>query len=158
MLKIMGTVLVIFACSALGYKKSAGISERLFLLREIEKTLPEAMLRVSGKVQEPLCCFLEETAKMAQKYQGERFACIFRENAEKYLKEWNVTQKDFEEFVQLGEYLGYLDMDVQKNTLEWYLQQLKTEIDALTEEMPVKKKLYQSLGVLSGIFLAILLL
>ena len=172
MLKIMGTVLVIFACSALGYKKSAGISERLFLLREIEKTLlflmgeityrketlPEAMLRVSGKVQEPLCCFLEETAKMAQKYQGERFACIFRENAEKYLKEWNVTQKDFEEFVQLGEYLGYLYMDVQKNTLEWYLQQLKTEIDALTEEMPVKKKLYQSLGVLSGIFLAILLL
>ena len=69
-----------------------------------------------------------------------------------------MTKKDFEEFVQLGEYLGYLDMDVQKNTLEWYLQQLKTEIDALTEEMPVKKKLYQSLGVLSGIFLAILLL
>ena len=38
------------------------------------------------------------------------------------------TQKDFEEFVQLGEYLGYLDTDMQKNTTQWYLQQLKTEV------------------------------
>ena len=68
------------------------------------------------------------------------------------------TQKDFEEFVQLGEYLGYLDTDMQKNTTQWYLQQLKTEIDILAGEIPVKKKLYRSLGVLSGIFLAILLL
>ena len=66
MLKITGTVLVIFACAALGYGKSAGISARLFLLREIEKlllllmgeityrkeALPEAMLRVSEKIQE----------------------------------------------------------------------------------------------------------
>lgn len=98
MLKITGAALVIFACGALGYGKSAGISARLSLLREIEKmllllmgeityrkeALPEAMLCVSGKVQEPLGSFLKETAKMAQKYQGERFACIFRENAEKY--------------------------------------------------------------------------
>lgn len=172
MLKIIGTVLVIFACAALGYGKSAGISARLFLLREIEKmllllmgeityrkeTLPEAMLCVSGKVQEPLHVFLRETAKMAQKYQGERFAGIFRENAEKYLKNSDLTQKDFEEFVQLGEYLGYLDADMQKNTSQWYLQQLKTEIEALAGEIPAKKKLYQSLGILSGIFLAILLL
>ena len=172
MLKIIGAVLVIFACAALGYKKSAAISDRLFLLREIEKlllllmgeityrreALPEAVLRVSGKVQEPLCSFVKETAEMAQKYQGERFACIFRENAEKYLKNSELTQKDFEEFVQLGEYLGYLDTDMQKNTTQWYLQQLKTEIDILAGEIPVKKKLYRSLGVLSGIFLAILLL
>ena len=117
MLKIIGAVLVIFACAALGYKKSAAISDRLFLL-----------------------------------------ACIFRENAEKYLKNSELTQKDFEEFVQLGEYLGYLDTDMQKNTTQWYLQQLKTEIDILAGEIPVKKKLYRSLGVLSGIFLAILLL
>ena len=172
MLKITGTVLVIFACAALGYGKSAGISARLFLLREIEKlllllmgeityrkeALPEAMLRVSEKIQEPFRGFLKETAKMAQKYQGERFSFIFRENAEKYLKNSALTEKDFEEFVQLGEYLGYLDTDMQKNTSQWYLQQLKTEIDTLAGEIPVKKKLYQSLGILSGDFLAILLL
>lgn len=172
MLKVMGATLVIFACAALGYGKSAEISARLFLLREIEKmllllmgeityrkeALPEAMLRVSGKIQEPLCSFLKETAKMAQKYQSERFAGIFRGNAEKYLKNSDLTQKDLEEFVQLGEYLGYLDTDMQKNTSQWYLQQLKTEIDTLIGEMPVKKKLYRNLGILSGIFLAILLL
>lgn len=172
MLKIIGTVLVVFSCAALGYGKSIKISRRLFLLREIEKTLlllmgeityrkealPEAMLRVSDKVQKPLCDFLKETSMMAQKYQGERFACIFKENAMRYLKDSDLTQKELEEFVQLGEYLGYLDTDMQKNTSQWYLQQLKTEIDILAGEIPVKKKLYQSLGVLSGIFLAILLL
>ena len=172
MLKIVGTVLVIFSCTALGYGKSAKISSRLFLLREIEKALlllmgeityrkealPEAMFRVSGKVQKPLCDFFKETATMAQKYPGERFTNIFKVNAEKYLNGVDLTQKDFEEFVQLGEYLGYLDVDMQKNTSQWYLQQLKIEINTLAGEIPVKKKLYQSLGVLSGIFLSILLL
>lgn len=74
------------------------------------------------------------------------------------MKNSALTEKDFEEFVQLGEYLGYLDTDMQKNTSQWYLQQLKTEIDTLAGEIPVKKKLYQSLGILSGVFLAILLL
>ena len=172
MLKIIGTVLVVFSCAALGYNKSMEISRRLFQLREIEKTvlllmgeityrreaLPEAMLRVSDKVREPLCSFLKETAETAGQYQGERFSDIFQENAGKYLKENALTKKDLEEFIQLGEYLGYLDTDMQKNTSQWYLQQLKVEIDTITGEMPAKKKLYQSLGILSGIFLAILLL
>lgn len=165
-------VLVIFSCTALGYGKSAKISRRLLLLREIEKALlllmgeityrkealPEAMIRISGKVQEPLGVFFKETATMAKKYPGEPFAHIFKINAEKYLRDIDITQKDFEEFVQLGEYLGYLDIDMQKNTSQWYLQQLKIEMKNLAEEIPVKKKLYQSLGVLSGIFLAILLM
>ena len=37
---------------------------------------------------------------MAQKYRESLFACIFRENAEKYLKNSALAQKDFEEFVQ----------------------------------------------------------
>ena len=172
MLKIIGAVLVIFACAALGDKKSAAISDRLFLLREIEKlllllmgeityrreALPEAVLRVSGKVQEPLCSFLKETAEMAQKYQGERFACIFRENAEKYLKNSELTQKDFEEFVQLGEYLGWMDITLQKNTITLYQEQLKQEIQYLERELPGRKKMCQSLGVIAGIFLSILCL
>ena len=93
MLKITGAALVIFACGALGYGKSAGISARLSLLREIEKML----LLLMGEI-------------------------TYRKEA------------------------------------QWYLQQLKTEIDTLAGEMPVKKKLYRSLGILSGIFLAILLL
>ena len=142
------------------------------MLREIEKlllllmgeityrreALPEAVLRVSGKVQEPLCSFLKETAEMAQKYQGERFACIFRENAEKYLKNSELTQKDFEEFVQLGEYLGWMDITLQKNTITLYQEQLKQEIQYLERELPGRKKMCQSLGVIAGIFLSILCL
>ena len=102
-------VLVIFACAALGYKKSAAISDRLFLLREIEKlllllmgeityrreALPEAVLRVSGKVQEPLCSFLKETAEMAQKYQGERFACIFSGKCRKIFEKQRADAEGF---------------------------------------------------------------
>ena len=160
-----------FCLCSIGIWEKCGYFRKVILFQEIEKlllllmgeityrkeALPEAMLRVSKRYRN-LLRLLKETAKMAQKYQGERFSFIFRENAEKYLKNSALTEKDFEEFVQLGEYLGYLDTDMQKNTSQWYLQQLKTEIDTLAGEIPVKKKLYQSLGILSGVFLAILLL
>lgn len=171
MLKTAGAVLVIFSCTALGYQQSMRLSKRQHQLMEIRKmlllllgeityrreTLPEAMNRISGKIKEPFCGFLREAAQEADRYGGERFSDIFSEKAKSCLKDSQMTKEDLEDFARLGECLGYLDVNMQKNTVELYLELLKKEITQISEEMPVKKKLYQSMGLLGGVFLAVLL-
>lgn len=86
MLKLLGAVLVLFSCTALGWGKSMSLQRRLEQLREIEKlvhlilgeityrkeALPEALLRTSQKAVPPLMNF-------CKKFLG-RQVC-FRENA-----------------------------------------------------------------------------
>ena len=155
MLKIAGAVLVIFSCSALGYSKSIHMTRRLQQLREIEKmvflilgeityrreALPEALGTVAYRLPEPLAGFLKEVSEAAGQYQGACFQEIFREKAKTYLSGTALCPKDLEEFLQLGAYLGYLDITMQKNTITLYLEQLKREMENLQREMPAKQKL-----------------
>ena len=157
MLKLTGAALVIFSCAAIGYRKSLNYSRRLRQLEEIQKmlyfllgeityrkeALPEAMMRVAEKTRSPLSEFLRE---------------IFSQSAEKYLKESSLTKNDLEEFIRLGEDLGYMDITMQENTIHLYLEALKGEIARTEKEAPAKKKMYQALGLMTGIFLAVMLI
>ena len=62
-------------------------------------------------------------------------------------------QKDLE---KLGSMLGYLDVDMQLNALDYYLEQLKESSLRATEVSKTQKKLYQSMGILGGAALAVL--
>lgn len=172
MLKLTGALLVIVSCSALGYRKSMCLSKRLQQLMEIRKmvtlllgeityrreALPEALCRVAEKTREPFGELLKEVSGRAAGYEGERFSDIFSQTAEKYLKNSQMTEEDKADFSRLGEYLGYMDITMQKNTAALYLEELKNEIQEISQELPGKKKMYQSLGILGGIFLTIVFL
>lgn len=171
MLKAAGALLVILSCGAMGYGKSLNYSKRLRELEEIQKmvyfllgeityrreALPEAMLRVADKSRPPLSRFLLEVSKAAKAYQGERFSRIFALKAREHLKDTSLTKEDLEGFSRLGEDLGYMDITMQENTINLYLEELKREISRTRQEAPARKKLYQALGIMAGMFLAILL-
>lgn len=131
MLKAVGALLVVLSCGAMGYGKSLSYTKRQRELEEIQKmlyfllgeityrreALPEAMVRVADKIRPPLSDFLREVSRAAKEYQGERFSKIFSQKAEKYLKETSLTKTDLEEFIRLGEDLGYMDITMQENTI-----------------------------------------
>ena len=50
-----------------------------------------------------------------------------------------------------------MDITMQENTINLYLEELKGEIRRTQQEAPDRKKLYQALGLMTGMFLAILL-
>lgn len=172
MLKLLGIVLIVFSCTAMGWNQSMAIEKRLRELREIEKlvhlmlgeityrkeALPEVLFHTSKRAAPPFDVFLREVAEQASLYQGECFSGIFRNKAEECLKNSNLTAKELEEFIQLGGYLGWLDIDMQKNTMTLYLEQVKADILKLSGEIPAKQKMCKSMGVMAGIFLAIILL
>lgn len=47
---------------------------------------------------------------------------------------------------------------MQLNTLQSFQQEWRETIDEIQVNLPVKQKLYRSLGVMGGLFLAVLLL
>ena len=155
MLKAVGALLVVLSCGAMGYGKSLSYTKRQRELEEIQKmlyfllgeityrreALPEAMVRVADKIRPPLSDFLREVSRAAKEYQGERFSKIFSQKAEKYLKETSLMKTDLEEFIRLGEDLGYMDITMQENTINLYLEELKGEILKTEKEGPARKKM-----------------
>lgn len=81
---------------------------------------------------------------------------IFRECAKEHLSELPLEAAQREEFFSLGDNLGYLDLKMQIKQLELYEIQLTRSIEELHREMPAQKKVYQSLGILGGVLLAVL--
>lgn len=169
MLKALGVCLVVLACSALGFEKSLRLSKRLWSLREMQKmalllrgeisyrksALPEALERTAGKVEAPFSGFLRETARRADAFEGFSFAEIFAQEAEEAFGDSALASGDRQELARLGESLGYLDITMQENSIALFLQELEQKIQTIQTEIPVKKKLYQTMGVLGGIFLAV---
>lgn len=171
MLKAVGACLVILSCTAFGYEKSIRLSKRLFLLREIRRMvlllsgeityrkegLAETLLFVSDKMTDEISVFLKDIAKRVFAFDGKKFSVIFKEEVQKNFSGSSLLENDKKMLGQLGEYLGYLDIDMQQKALKLYEKELDLLIEDIQREMPQKKKLYQALGVMSGMFLAIAL-
>ena len=78
---------------------------------------------------------------------------------ERGTKEIGVLEKeDWGEFKELGEHLGYLDVDMQERTMLLYLEQLDLSIEYLRLHSRERRRLYMSLGAAGGVFLVLILL
>ena len=62
------------------------------------------------------------------------------------------------EWLTLGENLGYLDMEMQLHMLEIFQTHLSESMEEEREEVKRQSKLSRILGVMSGIFLTVLLI
>ena len=171
MIRIAALVLIAVSCAGLGFVKSQALSARvrdLLMLRKILRLLkgeisyagtplPEAFYRIGGKMEMPFRDFLQDLSVDMQRYEGESFSEIFDRNADCHLKETRLSREDREEWKEFGRMLGYLDREMQLSTLKSLDETLAWKIGELKEGLPARKKLYQSLGVMGGLFLVIFL-
>lgn len=170
MLRIYGLILIMISGAGLGLAKSRELSARLeakeMLLRMVillkgeircgNASLFDAMTGAAEKLPGVYRTFLRETAREMEIRRGETFGMIFRKNAEIYFKELGLHKEEQEQLFSLGEHLGYLDLKMQMRQLELYEKELEESIRVLKIELPEKKKVCQSLGILFGILLAVL--
>lgn len=89
--------------------------------------------------------------------QGEAFVQIWKNEIEGLGEESALTKKDRQMLAGMGEHLGFMDRDMQERNLLLFLEQLDLEIQGLREHKQERSRLYTSLGVMGGLFLAILL-
>lgn len=170
MLKAAGIFLIFTAAAGMGYSKSLELTRREKELRaflwlaaclkgaircgnaSLAEAFREASLRFQGQYRE----FLLETAKRMEQAKGQSFDEIYRSSVADMLPGQSISREEQELVLSLGQKLGYLDREMQLGQLEEFEEELAFVLERLKRELPQKKKLCRSLGILGGILLGVL--
>lgn len=167
---IIGSILVIASCTLVGlyfaYKDIFRIKNLLEVKRalnilkvEIEfakSPLPEALSQIAARLDEEIGNIFKEIAESLGKREHESIQVIWSEAFEK--SETYLTSDDMEQITALGKTLGYLDKNMQIVGIDMVVQAINEKISILHESSTKNKKMYQSLGVLSGLLVCVLLI
>lgn len=170
-MKIAGIILIVFSGAGLGICKSLELSRREKILEQLGKmilllknqirctgdTIPDALLEVAGKMSGEYGEFLLSTSGAVQKRNGNTFGEIFKDCARELLPLSKVSEEERGCFLSIGERLGYLDREMQVAQLSLLEADMDRCLGSLRRTMKEKKKLYQNMGIMGGIFLAILM-
>ena len=171
-MKGIGIILIVLGTSGIGYLTAADLKRHLndlkwlrrilLLLKEeiayAHAPLEEAFARISRKVKAPYCLFLTQVSGQLARRAGSSFAEIWSCAVEERLCTTKLTREELEELKEFGNSLGYLGGHAQAGASDLYLEQLKVEGQDVREGLAAKQKLCSCLGVMSGIFITILLI
>ena len=102
-----------------------------------------------------LICESAEVAQKMKEKTGDSFGTIFRESAGKCLDLDCLSQEERDRFYSLGDQLGYLGLDMQLKQMDLMEKETEYAIRELRKDFCEKRKLYRSMGILGGIFVAV---
>lgn len=170
--KMIGCILVILSSAGMGFFFSNEVKCRIEDLKELRKLitllrgdirygntpLPEAISAIARRHKGSYAPFFAKISSRLLELSGLTFQDIWKEAVENELSDTALSKKDKQQLLQFGDNLGYLDKDMQMNTLELFLSQLEEEIRELSKTVKEKSYLYNSLGIMAGIFIAIVML
>ena len=158
MLRVVGCVLIIMACSSMGFEKSKELSIHRNQLEELQRIFTLIQTKIEYikipfdelfvNMDSEWLCVISKELKQHEK----TFEEIWISSIETHFKESFLTKSELEELKQIGKYLS------QPEAIRLYLIQLENSIQHTREEEKNKKKLYQSMGIMSGVFLVIMLI
>ncbi len=170
-MKIFGCVFTVSGASGCGLWMSRRYRERLRALEQLRQmifllkaqilyanaTLEEAFQAVGERTQGELAELFCHAAKQIEGRPGDPFAHIWQESVALLGKEFPLDREDRQFLAAMGEHLGFLDREMQERNLLLYLEQLDLTMEELRIHRQERCRLYTSLGVMGGMFLAILL-
>ncbi len=169
-IRLIGAACIIFASTLLGSYWSRLDDYRKADLQELKKALsllkteiiyaitplPEALEHIGNRLETFKLLFLE-ISKEFKNRNGESAYVIWERTIVK-LKGTHLNREDKEILINFGKALGYLDKEMQTKNIELTIEYLEEHIGKLAESQSKNRKLYQSLGILGGLLLTIILL
>lgn len=172
MVKTLGALLVMLSCSGIGLYFSSQVRGRVADLKSMKKSitilrgdikygntsLPEAIGALARRNADNFKEFYQGIERELIDSSGISFTSIWDKGIHTYLKNTYMNQQDMEQLHHLGDTLGYLDKEMQLKTIDFYIEQLDHELQEAIATMKEKTKLYNMLGVLSGLFLTVVLI
>jgi len=168
--KIIGIILTLGASTALGlYLASLGafrqqdlleIKKALLILKsEIEyiaTPLPQAMANIAARTASPIAqLFAYFANSLKQNEDGETAYRLWISAIEAHKKRAFLHEEDWEIIGNFGKTLGYLDKQMQVDSIHFTIDYLDAQISQLQESNAKNKRMYQSLGVIGGILLLV---
>lgn len=171
-MKSIGGILVIAATSLWGhaaaekvrngYKELQYLQKLLYLLRSeilyARSYLGEAFLQISRTARSPYREWLLGLCRRMEEERAGTFAGMWEESARTALKDSGLPPGEIHRLAAFGNQLGIADAEMQIRTLDLYLEEMKLSMEEMREEMRTKMRLCHCLGVMSGIFITVLLM
>lgn len=171
MLKLAGSLMILVSGTMIGMKMGYGLKQRLKQLKRFEKiismlrgeirynssTIPEALRHVSRHTVTPFDEILMKIAEELDEFEGKTFQEIWVNIFSEYEPKLCFTKEQIDHIKHLGENLGYLDKEMQINTLDLFMEQLRTDIGDMEQTMQNNVRLYHCLGVMGGILVILII-
>ena len=172
MLKMLGILCILTGSCGIGFTMAAELDARIRELLQLQKltirlrneirymhrTLPDAFAVLAGGSGTPFREFFGAVSARLRGGSGQTAEEIWKESMEKYLSVLHLAGQDLAELEKLGGMLGCLDVEMQLNALDYYLDQLMQSEQRAEQAAEKQKRLYRYLGILSGAVLTILII
>ncbi len=170
--KIIGMAMVIIATTGYGIILSRDIKARLKELKELKKIiflmkgeisfghtpLLEAFDNVSRRCGTPFKEILNSFVKFGKESDKKPFVEIWNEGMTDLIDKTHLSKDEKELVMKLGGDLGLSDITTQQNAIDSFLNELDLNIKTLEKAVPNKVKLYNSMGIMLGIVIAIIMI
>lgn len=170
-LKVLGSVLIIAATSGIGYWYSHEFQKHLnelqylrqmFIMiygeiRYTQESFGEVFSHLERQLKEPYAEWFRNMAENIQDRSRTSFSELWSEAIDLCLGISHLKKEDLAELKDLGAQMGYLDADTQLGVLKLYTEKLEIRIQTIRTGLASKKRLCNCLGIMSGIFIAIIL-
>ena len=152
--------------AALGFEKAKELTkhrkeleelQRIFIMIQAELTyikspLGELFLKLQNKTEGKYQLWMRDISKELKRFQQHTFEEIWNISVENHFKESFLTKIELEELKQIGKNISHTE------AIDLFLTQIELFNQHTREEEKSKKRLYQSMGVMAGIFLVIVLI
>ena len=166
-----GALLIVGMTSVWGIIKADKLKSQLENMRYLQRIvsliqseirysrafLGEIFANIGQGVQEPYRSWLCEMSKKTNACTGESFEKIWKDSTENNLKVLNLPDHELKSLKSLGNQLGYAEIQIQMRLMDLYQEHLEYTIREMHEQMQTKIRLYHCLGVMSGLFITVLL-
>ncbi len=172
MQRFIGGVLILTATAGAGYVYGMELKNYLETMRYLRYVislikgeiaysgapLQEIFSGVAKRIRQPYRSWLEETARELENREESAFARTWNKCVDRYLKPLHLKYDHLILLKEPGTFLANLERDTLDRTLQMYLNRMDLEIEKLREGLAGKIRVGGCLGVMSGIFLIVILL
>lgn len=170
-IRITGMVLTLAASGILGLYLSSLGKFRLQELLEFKKALlilkseieyvatplPEAMSNISNRTTKPISKIFEHYSQaLKNNTEGETAYRLWLISINTHKQESFLKGDDWEIIENFGKTLGYLDKQMQVDTINFTTEYIDDQVSKLQESNEKNQRMYRSLGVVGGILLLVI--
>jgi|AGTN01.2.fsa_nt_gi Stage III sporulation protein AB (spore_III_AB). len=161
---------IVLLCGYIGRQLSRRAAQRLAFFREYESAvvsladsitgmnleLRRALEAPCGDAMQP---FMRDCAQRLKASPQRRFAAIWKECFERHVQKLsNLTKEDVRVITDAGEAVEALCRNPSRKQAEGYLKRLEAYIAEMEIEKRKKCRLYNAAGLLTGLFIALLVI
>lgn len=172
MLKVVGSILIVGTTTLWGMVSAAQVRNQYEQMRLLEQLLTrlksellysrtylcEVFSDICADYGEPYNSWMKNMYQRMKNRTKGSFSSIWKDSIDECLTGCGLPEKDRMRLRELGDQLGNADLDGQIRSIDLYLDEFNRSMEDKREGMKNKEKICRCLGVMSGIFIIILLI